>query len=164
MLLLFRRVTMGTGKPGRYLNTKGSVRRMSLFALVHASEGRFVKPQKSEIKLRLAGGGHSQKGMDLLKKYGIEFHIVKTYPNGVRVGCVPNHREKRKQSGIYQSWFPESWNERKIKRAAEHVARLHRNQGRPDGVPMFGTYKGVRVGVMKTNGQISTAFPDKNQP
>jgi hypothetical protein len=28
---------------------------------------------------------------------------------------------------------------------------------------MWGVYKGVRVGVKKTNGKISTIFPDKNQ-
>ena len=33
----------------------------------------------------------------------------------------------------------------------------------PDGVTMWGVYKGVRVGVKKTNGKISTVFPDSNQ-
>ena len=33
-----------------------------------------------------------------------------------------------------------------------------------DGTHMFGTFKGVRVGVIKTNGQIGTVFPDKIQP
>ncbi|PWL03706.1 EndoU domain-containing protein [Hallerella porci] len=155
---------MGTSKPGRYMNTKGSAQTMSQFALIHASEGRFTKPQKSAIKLRLAAGGHSQKGLELLEKYGIKYNIVKTYPNGVRVGNIPNHQAKRKRLGISQTWFPSSWNEKKIKRAAEHVARLYRNRNAPDGLTIFGTYKGVRVGVMKTNGQIATAFPDKFQP
>lgn len=33
----------------------------------------------------------------------------------------------------------------------------------PDGVPAFGTYKGVRVGIIRTNGQIATVFPDHEQ-
>ncbi len=33
---------MGTGKKGRYLNSKGSGRTVSEFALVHSSEGTFT--------------------------------------------------------------------------------------------------------------------------
>ena len=29
-----------------------------------------------------------------------------------------------------------------------------------DGVTVFGNYNGVRVGVIRTNGRISTIFPD----
>ncbi len=32
-----------------------------------------------------------------------------------------------------------------------------------DGVTMWGTYKGVRVGVIKTNGRVATVFPDEDQ-
>ena len=95
---------MGTSKPGRYMNTKGSARTMSQFSLVHASEGKFTRPQRPTDPLKLVSGGHGQKGMNLLDKYGIAYNIVKIYPNG------------------------------------------------------------VRVGVIKTNGQIGTVFPDKNQP
>ena len=68
---------MGTSKNGRYLNTKGSGRSVSDFALVHSSEGTFkwklVKKNGKKVKqIRLASGGHSQYGMDLLDKYGIE--------------------------------------------------------------------------------------------
>lgn len=31
------------------------------------------------------------------------------------------------------------------------------------GVTMWGTYKGVRVGVIKTDGKIATVFPDVDQ-
>ena len=105
---------MGTIKSGQYLNTKGSCRSVSDFALVHSNEGDFVRKQihingKPAIQLRLGNGGHGQKGMELLDKYGIEYHVVKTYPNGVRVGYVPDHKKRYKQSGISQSWFPKSW-------------------------------------------------------
>ncbi len=92
---------MGTSKPGRYMNTKGSARTMSQFALVHASEGKFTRPQKPTDLLKLMSGGHGQKGMDLLDKYGIAYHIVKVYPNGVRVGVI-------KRNGQIATVFPDS--------------------------------------------------------
>ena len=51
----------------------------------------------------------------------------------------------------------------RIKHAGEHVAGLKGNRHTPDGKTMYGVYKGVRVGVKKTNGKISTVFPDSNQ-
>ena len=159
---------MGTTKSGRYLNTKGSGRSVSDFALVHSNEGDFVRKQiringRPAIQLRLGNGGHGQKGMELLDKYGIEYHVVKTYPNGVRVGYVPNHKSPYKQKGTAQSWFPQSWTERDIKRAGEHVAGLKGNRRIPNGVTIYGVYKGVRVGVKRTNGKIATVFPDSDQ-
>ena len=155
---------MGTGKPGRYLNTKGSGRTVSDFAVVHSQEGRFVKPQKGyPAKLRLAAGGHGQSGMDLLDKYGIKYNIVKTYPNGVRVGNIPNHKNPRKQKGTGQSWFPRSWTDKDVKRAGTHVAGLKGNRHVSDGIIVYGTYKGVRVGVIRSYGKISTVFPDSDQ-
>jgi len=159
---------MGTSKSGRYLNTKGSGRSVSDFALVHSSEGTFKWKQiringQMKKKIRLASGGHSQKGMDLLDKYGITYNIVKTYPNGVRVGNIPDHGDKRKRSGISQAWFPRNWKDKDIRHAGEHVAGLKHNRRSPDGVTMWGVYKGVRVGVIKTHGKIATVFPDSDQ-
>ena len=159
---------MGTTKSGRYLNTKGSGRGVSDFALVHSNEGDFVRKQnrvkgKVMIQLRLANGGHGQNGMDLLDKYGIEYYIVKIYPNGVRVGYIPDHKKKRKRSGIGQAWFPKSWTSKDIKHAGEHVAGLKVNRKVKDGTAIYGIYKGVRVGVKRTNGKISTIFPDSDQ-
>ena len=45
-------------------------------------------------------------GRKLLDKYGIEYHIVKIYTNGVRIGYIPDHDKKNKQSGTGQAWFP----------------------------------------------------------
>ena len=101
--------------------------------------------------------------MDLLDKYGIEYHVVKTYPNGVRVGYVPWHKKPDKQKGIGQTWFPSSWTEKDIKRAGSQVAGLKGNRHVSGGVIVYGTYKGVRVGIIRTNGKISTVFPDSNQ-
>ena len=154
---------MGTSKSGRYLNTKGSGRSVSEFALVHSNEGRYTKPSGNGNKIRLVSGGHGQTGMDQLDKYGIKYNVLKTYKNGVRVGNVPNHKDKRKQTGMNQTWFPKTWTSKDIKRAGEHVSGLKSNRHVKDGKPVFGVYKGVRVGVIRTNGKIATVFPDSNQ-
>ena len=44
---------IGTNKTERYLNTKGSARTVSDYALVHSSEGSFTIPSKKKDKLRL---------------------------------------------------------------------------------------------------------------
>lgn len=154
---------MGTTKSGRVLNTRGAAGSASQFAVVHSNEGAYTKPQKDN-HIRLKSGGHGQTGLKELDKYGIEYHIVKTYPNGVRVGYVPRHKKHIKQDGINQAWFPASWTSKDIKHAGEHVANLKGNKHVKDGVIVFGNWKGVRVGVIRTHGQIGTIFPDSNQP
>lgn len=154
---------MGTTKSGRYLNTKGSAKSVSDYALVHSSEGTFTIPSKKGVNLRLKSGGHGEESIILLKKYNIEYNIVKTYPNGVRIGNVPNHIVKYKRYGIGQTWFPQIWTNKDIRRAGEHVSSLKTNRSVPDGQIMYGNYKGVRVGVIKTNGNISSVFPDSDQ-
>ena len=154
---------MGTGKDGRYLSTVGSRTSASEYAVVHSNEGTLIKSGKRHDKLRLASGCHGQDGMDLLDKYKIAYNVTHTYKNGVRIGNVPNHKRRDKRSGSNQSWFPRSWTATTIRRAGEHVAGLKRNANPTDGVAIFGRYKGVRVGVIMTNGKIGTIFPDKNQ-
>ena len=160
---------MGTSKSGRYLNTRGSARAVSNYALVHSNEGTFshrlvYQNGKHQKKLILASGGHGQAGIKLLDKYHIKYNIVKTYSNDVRVGNVPDHQVKRKRTGTHQAWFPKSWSEKDIKHAGEHVAGLKHNRHQPDGSTLYGTWKGVRVGVKLTHGRISTVFPTYEQP
>ncbi len=159
---------MGTTKSGRYLNTNGSRRSVSDYSLVHSNEGTFAwrqirKDGEPTRQIRLASGGHGQAGMDLLDKYHIAYNITKTWPNGVRVGNVPDHRDKRKAKANNQAWFPRHWTAKDIKRAGTHVAGLKHNRNTPDGKPIFGVYKGVRVGVIRTHGRIATIFPDVDQ-
>lgn len=154
---------MGTTKTGRTLNTKGAAGTASQFAVVHSNEGAYTKPQKGG-HIRLISGGHGQTGMNELDKYGIKYNIVKTYPNGVRIGNIPTHKNKRKQTGTGQAWFPKSWTSKDIKHAGEHVANLKGNRHSKDGVAVFGMWKGVRVGVIRTHGIIGTIFPDSKQP
>ena len=155
---------MGTGKSGRCLNTKGSARMVSDFALVHSIEGLFKRSKKDPNQLLLKSGGHGQKGMLLLDKYGIKYNIIKEYPNGVRVGNVPSHMRRYKRTGIKQSWFPKNWSLKDIRRAGMHVAGLKKNRHVPDGKIVFGMYKGVRVGIIRRHGKIATVFPDSVQP
>lgn len=154
---------MGTTKSGRYYRTKGSRRVVGSFALVHSNEGKFTIPSKKNDELRLISGGHGQKGMDLLNKYHIEYNVIKTWANGVRIGNIPNHKNKLKAEKNNQSWFPKQWTTKDIKRAGEHVAGLKHNRHTLDGKPIFGVYKGVRVGVIRTKGIIATIFPDVDQ-
>ena len=79
------------------------------------------------------------------------------------MGNIPDHKDKRKQTGSNQAWFPSSWTSKDIKHAGEHVAGLKRNRRVADGVTVWGIYKGVRVGVKRTHGKIATIFPDINQ-
>ena len=154
---------MGTTKSGRVLNTRGAAGSASQFAVVHSNEGAYTKPQKGQ-RIRLKSGGHGQTGLKELDKYGIEYHILKTYPNGVRVGNVPRHKDTKKKKGTNQAWFPAHWTTKDIKHAGEDVANLKGNKHVKDGVIVFGNWKGVRVGVIRTHGQIGTIFPDSNQP
>ena len=153
---------MGTTKSGRVLNTHGAAGSASRFSVVHSNEGAYTKPQKGN-KIRLKGGGHGQAGMNELDKYGIKYVIEKTYPNGVRVGRIPNHKKRIKAMSMGQSWFPRNWTSKDIKHAGEHVANLKGNRHSKDGVAVYGMWKGVRVGIIRTHGQIGTIFPDAKQ-
>ena len=129
-------------------------------ALKHSSVGDFTYNPKTGAVSKMKGGGHGQANIDFLDKNGIEYNIVKEYPNGVRVGNVPDHKVKAKRTGVTQSWFPKNWSELDIMNAGEYVGNLPANKNVADGITMFGEYNGVRVGVIRTNGKISTIFPD----
>jgi len=99
-----------------------------------------------------------------LETIGLEYNVEHTFSNGVRIGNVPAHKNKMKRSGFRQSWFPESWAERNIKSAGEYVVRNTKNFGDiADGVPVYGTFNNVRVGVIKTKGKSATIFPDSSK-
>ena len=112
---------MGTSKSGLYLNTKGSSRRVSDFALVHSNEGTFMNvkslnPKKSPF--RMASGGHGEDNIKLLNKYGIKYNIVKTYPNGVRVGSIEENVKIMGKHGFLNH------GQRKIFKEQESMLRL----------------------------------------
>lgn len=133
-------------------------------ALIHSIDGEFTHDPKTGRTSRLKSGGHGQVSIDLMDDLGIEYHIVKTYQNGVRLGNVPDHKASGKQSGTGQAWFPKNWSTRDIVKAGEYVVSLKSNANVPDGVTMWGTYRGVRVGIKRTDGRVSTVFPSLDQP
>lgn len=153
---------MGTGESGNYYTSGGS-KIIHHPALIHAIDGEYTHEETTGRPKRLKSGGHGQSSMEVMSKNSIEYHIVDTHENGVRVGNVPEHKNRRKQEGTAQAWFPKSWTTHDIVKAGEHVASLKSNKDVPDGVTMWGTYKGVHVGVKKTNGKVSTIFPDEDK-
>lgn len=155
---------MGTGVSGRYYTSHGS----SIVhhkALIHSFDGEYSRNPRTGAIQNIKSGGHGQSAMNIMDKNGIVYNIVKTYPNGVRVGNIPSIKSKNKKTGTGMAWFPKNWSVKDMVRAGEHVSRLKHNRGVKDGVTIWGTYKGVRVGVIKTHGQVATIFPDaKSQP
>ncbi|MCR1990831.1 T7SS effector LXG polymorphic toxin [Bacillus subtilis] len=129
-------------------------------SIKHSDIGDFTKNPKTGDISKMKGGGHGQSNIEFLEKNNIDYNINKVYENGVRVGNVPGHKVKAKRSGSNQSWFPESWTESDIAAAGAKIAELPEFANAENGVTIFGEYKGVRVGVIKTNGEIGTIFPD----
>ena len=154
---------MGTGESGIYYTSDGSDY-VHHGSMIHSAEGEYTHDVQTGRPKRLKNGGHMQAAMDLMKQHGIEFNVVRQYWNGVRVGDVPNHKNRMKRTGTMQTWFPRSWTTRDIVKEGDHVSMMKKNRGTADGVTMWGTYKNVRVGVIKTNGQVATVFPDRKQP
>ena len=90
----------------------------------------------------MTGGGHGQSNIDYLKANNIDYNIVRTFENEVRVGNVPSHKSKFKRTGTGQSWFPEDWTDADIDAAGQYL--YHSNpdfNNLPDGTVVFGTYK-----------------------
>jgi len=118
-----------------------------------------INPKTGEIS-RIKRGGHGQSNLDFMDENGLKYNIEMTYENGVRVGNIPNHKVKLKRTGSNHSWFPTTWSNEEIVNAAEFVAGLPENNSVADDVVMYGKYKDVRVGVIKSYGRISSIFPD----
>lgn len=128
----------------------GAKEKISRMTIEHSSKGEF------NLNGRFVSGGHSQKNINELQRLGINYNIVKTYVNGVRIGNVPYHKSPKKRNGINQSWFPKNWDDVKIKRAGQVVSR---GKILKDGETKYGHYGKVNVGIIRTNGKISTIFP-----
>ena len=154
---------MGTGESGRYYTSHGS-KRVHHGALIHSFDGRFTRNPRTGKIQNIKSGGHGQSTLEIMDKNGIRYNIVKTYPNGVRVGNIPSIKNQLKKHGTGMAWFPKDWTIRDMVRAGEHISGLKHNRGVKDGVTIWGMYKGVKVGVKKTNGQIATIFPANAQP
>ena len=150
---------MGSGESGHYYTSHGSSR-VHHGALIHSFDGCFTRNPRTGKIQNIKSGGHGQSALDVMDTNGIKYNIVKTYPNGVRVGNIPSIKDRVKKQGTGMAWFPKTWTTKDMVRAGEHVSGLKHNRGVKDGTIIWGTYKGVRVGVIKTHGQIATIFPD----
>ena len=140
--------------------TESGLKSIDNTTITHSSVGDFTYNPKTGAVSKMKGGGHGQANIEFLEANGLEYNIVKVYDNGVRIGNIPDHKVKAKRTGTNQSWFPESWSESDIANAGAYIGNLPENVNVADGVTVFGNYNGVRVGVIRTNGRISTIFPD----
>ena len=150
---------MGTGESGTYYTSHGS-KRVHHGALIHSFDGKFSRNPRTGKIQNIKSGGHGQSALDIMDRCGIKYNITKTFTNGVRIGNIPSIKDKSKKTGTGMAWFPKDWTQRDMVRAGEHVSGLKSNRRARDGVIMWGVYKGVRIGVIKTHGQIATIFPD----
>ncbi|MEJ2406078.1 MAG: EndoU domain-containing protein, partial [Candidatus Thiodiazotropha sp.] len=150
------RLSVDSANPNSILINQGVVN--------HSNIGDFPaagNPKKNPFPSSMLGGGHGQENIKYLDQIGMQYNIEHTYSNGVRVGNIPKHKNKIKRSGFGQSWFPEKWTKSDISAAGQYVIRNTNDFSNvPDGIPVFGIYDHVRVGVIKTNGVPSTIFPD----
>ena len=140
--------------------TESGLKSIDNTTITHSSVGDFTYNPKTGAVSKMKGGGHGQANIEFLEANGLEYNIVKVYDNGVRIGNIPDHKVKAKRTGTNQSWFPESWSESDIANAGAYIGNLPENVNVADGVTVFGNYNGVRVGVIRTNGRISTIFSD----
>ena len=131
--------------------------RISNSALEHSSRGTFTTGDKNH-KPRLLSGGHGEENLQTLKEYGWNYNIIAKYPNGVRLGNVPSHKNKQKRNGDWQVWFPNNWTRDTIKKAGEKTIKSIPYK-LPDGFHMYGTYKNVKIGVIRTKGKVATIYP-----
>ena len=132
-------------------------------SLNHADVGDFTYVPGTNTVSKMKGGGHGQRNLEFLDANNVEYNIVNEFDNGVRVGNVPDHKSKLKRTGTGQFWFPDSWSADDISDAGKYVGSLSENANLADGVAAFGNYKGVRVGIIKTDGKVGTIFPDSVQ-
>jgi hypothetical protein len=117
---------------------------------------------------RLSGGGHGQDAILELEARGIDYEIVHTYENGVRVGNIPDHPSKPKRTGRGQSWFPEDWSETDIREAGNTILTSPNSRtvplldpnGTTIGTMTSGTHRGVFIRVILDTQGGGSIFPD----
>lgn len=134
-------------------------------AIRHSALGDYQQPSQRYPVGRLSGGCHCQSGMELLDAKGIEYHVVKTLDNGVRLGYVLNHKVKDKANPqkLRQAWFPKAWTAEDIRTAGCYVA----NRGMPaPGAEAYGkeaVWNNVRVRCLFDQNGITTICPSYDE-
>jgi len=127
----------------------------------HASKGDFIYPKKHFPKkiLTMKSGGHGQENIAFLRKKKLSYGIDTEFSNGVRLGHIDLHYDKRNARKNGHAWFPQKWSRSEIKKAGEYVASLKRNRVLIDGQKHTGRYRGVTVGIIARKGIVKTIFP-----
>lgn len=158
---LARKAIRKQKKQHRKKKEKKHGERISEKAIIHSSLGEFSQGDKKHIP-RLLKGGHGEENLRELKRRGIEYDILKQYPNGVRIGNVSNHKNRFKREFGGQTWFPKDWNRNTIRKAGEKIV-YEEKEKKGDGDKAIGVYKNVAVCVIRTNGKVATIFPYHKQ-
>ena len=167
-IITIRKFSTGTDKSGK---------KKIHDTLKHSTIGDFTglknpkKPAGGKNGGRMLSGGHSQSNIKLLDEKGIEYQIVKTHKNGVRVGGVNDHKRVEKNlTGLEQAWFPDNWTDDDVLVAGTYVANKFEKtieQKMNDvfvGNKKYAVYNGVVVCVFEQDdGNIGSIFPDLNQ-
>jgi hypothetical protein len=127
----------------------------------HSVIGTYKQSSKPYPNGRMVSGGHTQTAMAECTLKGIDYEVTGTFSNGVRIGNVPSSDIKIKRTESGQAWFPENWDEDKVRTAGTYVA----NNGKEliEGYRKTDVYDGVAVRVLFTKGEISTICPDLDQ-
>lgn len=136
-------------------------RKLTEFAKVikvstHIMHGEYTKNSKRHI-----AGGHSEEALKKMQELGVKYIINMTYPNGVRVGCIPNSKNSNARKPYGHTWFPKNWTENDIAKAQDYVRRSIRNP--KDNVEYTKTYRGVKTTIVFKDGIIGTTYPNKKQ-
>lgn len=103
---------MGSGQSGLYYTSHGS-HKIHHQAIIHSLEGNYTVEPRSKKISKMINGGHGQQAIDFMLRNGLKFEINKTYPNGVRIGNVFDHKKEPKRRDNNQAWFPKSQVEKK---------------------------------------------------
>lgn len=127
----------------------------------HSAKGDFVYPKeyRPQKVLTMKSGGHGQENIVFLKKKKLSFSVDTEFANGVRLGHIDRHFQRRDKRKNGHAWFPSSWDRQDIKKAGQHVVSLKRNAKLIDGYKHTGRYRGVTVGVIARKGLVKTVFP-----
>ena len=127
----------------------------------HSSRGIFSYFRRKPVKM--LKGGHGERNIAYLKKHKLSHQIEIIDPNGVRHGKIDCHIRPKERRSKGHVWFPESWSDKTISKAGEHVANLKRNSNASDHTPMHGKYKKVHVVTYKSRGRICGICPKFEQ-
>ncbi len=121
----------------------------------HTLKGKFDKD-----KTHLISGGHGNANIRFMKRHHWNYRVVKTLPNGVRLGNIERHNRSRERRDMGHAWFPRHWSSLKIIVAGWWASRKSKNKAIDNKTTDPVNICGVGVKVNKTDGKINSVFPD----